>query len=508
LADIGAERSDALVLFFVNAKPLIPFITMGIAGSAGQQELAMAQAILDLGSLQSMTGKIALGADGLGLNLALRLDEGHKNLAFNFFRTPAINHETLKCVPQGAAAFGIGALNAAPSRFGGGSATGDARPAISALDLGREVFCNITSIAAFVMPPGESGSEGGMPIPDVGLAITVNDPAKSAAIWTQVLGFASLATGTGPVEGTPVTIGKTEVRTYRVPDGPVIHFTTVDNDLLIATSRHAMAGAIEARGSGKSVLEDPAFATALKQVGPDTTRALFVHAGRAAEMAKQFVPPQAMKEIGPVLGLLSDTAASMVMDYSDRMFRVSVAVTGVPDVSGLVAQAIGRQQQKHERHAELTRAVKQGKWEEALEAIDEQLADDPDSLPLLRGKFDLLALNKKDRDEALVCGAVYFAKARENATALNNMAWALLTEKKYDGRFTELASKMAERSNEMTGHENWMFLDTLAVAKFKSGDVSGAIELEKKAIDLCDSDNSVAELRKSLERFERARDEG
>ena len=74
----------------------------------------------------------------------------------------------------------------------------------------------------------------------------------------------------------------------------------------------------------------------------------------------------------------------------------------------------------------------------------------------------------------------------------------------FEDHFSELALKMSQRSNELTNHENWAFVDTLALALFKTGDVSGAIDMEKKALALCRDDSSRGEVKAALERFEAA----
>ena len=208
-----------------------------------------------------------------------------------------------------------------------------------------------------------------------------------------------------------------------------------------------------------------------------------------------------MKEIGPVLGLLSETTAALMMEHSDSMMRVSINISGIPDVGDLVAGLLTQQQHQNTQRRELTRAMKSGNWDEALAAIETRLAENPQSVKLLRKKFDVLAVGKKDREAAGRCARMIFEKTRDNANALNTFAWRLLTEDKYGRAYGDLALKMSERSNELTNHENWMFLDTLAVASFANGNVQSAIELEKKAIERCKGDG-VKELKKTLARFE------
>ena len=129
---------------------------------------------------------------------------------------------------------------------------------------------------------------------------------------------------------------------------------------------------------------------------------------------------------------------------------------------------------------------------------------EPGNLDLLRTKFDVLALHKKDLEAANACGALILDLASEDATYLNNFAWALLTEQRYEGRHGDLALKLSQHSNKLSGHKNWMFVDTLALARFETGDVQAAITLENKAIKLSKG-TRVDELRAALVRFEAAR---
>ncbi|MGD2108886.1 MAG: hypothetical protein PVI86_05785 [Phycisphaerae bacterium] len=499
------NRDDALVLFFVNAKPMMPML-MGIMKSEMPgDEFAKVQALVDINSLNSVMGRLGVGDDGLFLDVGLRLDEGHHNLVYNLLRTPAINPDTLKCVPEGVAAVWIGALNEASSRYRSGTPSADGAPVVSFLDFGREVFANITSLALFVLPPDE-GSVGGPPIPDVAAAITVNDPEKSEALWSLVLGIAGMAAGAPGIEGSPVEIQGTTARNFQLPDGINIYFATVDHDVLIASTKSAIARTVEAKRTGKSILDDDAYTAALAQMGPATTKAMFVHAGRASQIARRFVPPSELEEAAPIMALLTDTVASVITEHSGELFQVSTVVTGLPDVGGLVSQLIAKQHKKNEAHAHLRHAMRENNWDAALQQVDKQLDDQPGDLNLLRTKFKILAVNKGDEEAAKACGEAILENAHDQATTLNNIAWALLTEDQYGDAYTELALKMSERSNKLTKHENWAFLDTLAWAKFKTGDADAAVKLEKKAIEHCKG-SSKAELEKALAKFEDARDD-
>ena len=100
MADVLQNRDDDAMFFCVNAKPIVPLITRLAPAS---RELAMANAIMDLNSLNSIAGRAGVGEHGVFLDLGIRLDQGHHNLAYNLLRTPPITRETLACVLKGAA---------------------------------------------------------------------------------------------------------------------------------------------------------------------------------------------------------------------------------------------------------------------------------------------------------------------------------------------------------------------------------------------------------------------
>jgi hypothetical protein len=501
------NRDDSLILFFVNAKPIIPMLKgMMMAGGKGLQELSLVDAIVDPAAIHSVTGRVGVTDDGIVLNLGLRLDEGHHNLVFNFLRTPAINPETLKSVPQGAAVVVVGALNEAESRYSGGTSGKSKTPVVTALDLGREIFANITSFALYALPPDGSKSEGGLPIPDAGAIFTVNDPAKSEAIWSTILGVATIATGKSPTGGETTDIEGTSVKSYQLPPGIIINVATVGNDLHIAVGKRAITSAVQAKKSGKSITKDEALAPAVARIGPDSTKAVIVHAGRCAQLATRFMSPGDAAEAGPFMGLLDKTVASLVVDHSGERFGLSLLVSGIPNVSPLVTQALMQEEKAKEQRAEVSQALKGKEWGKAISTIDAQLEKTPGDADLLRSKFKALAVGKKDREAAIACGEKLFEQTKDNAKALNNFAWALLTEEQYGDGYTELAMKCSQRSNELSEFKVWAYLDTLAWAKFKTGDIEEAVVLEKKAMDRCE-DKDQHDLKTSLARFEAALEE-
>jgi hypothetical protein len=506
LAEVMRQRDPSLLFFCVNFEPFMPLLNAGLAAAGTQsEELAVLQAVLDLKSLRTLVGQMGVNDEGIYVDFALQLAEGHRNLAFQFMRMPAINPDTLKRVPAGAAAFVAGALNDPESQYVAARTGAPGQPPpVTFLDIGREIFANIVSFAVFAVPAEETVAEGALPIPPVAAVITVHDPVKSQALWSQMLGVGSLASGGGTLDGMKTQIEGVEARRYIFPEGINIYFASAGNDLLISPSKAAIASALGTLKSGKSIVNDPAFAKCLERVGPSTTFALYAHAGRCVELARPFISPSDLAEAQPVIDLMTDTVASVVMEHSNNAFRFSTMVTGLPNIGPFVSKMITMEQQQDALRGQLRQARKHGQWDEALAAVRKMRKEQPGNFDLLRSEFEILATGVRDREAALAVAEKVFEAVRDNATLLNNYAWALLTEDKFGDDYVDLALKLSERSNELTNHENWRFVDTLALALFKTGDAAQAVEMEMKALALCGDGPEREDVEAALERFQAA----
>ncbi|MCP4247510.1 MAG: redoxin family protein [bacterium] len=138
----------------------------------------------------------------------------------------------------------------------------------------------------------------------------------------------------------------------------------------------------------------------------------------------------------------------------------------------------------------------------ALKAVELALAAEPDRAEHLQTKFLILATCKQDHKTAEKVGRYLVEKAADDANLLNGFSWGLLTDESTKGKYNELALIAAQRCHDASGGKNWSYLDTLALAKFENGAVAEAVELEKKAIELCDNEAMKAQLKEVLAGFE------
>lgn len=107
------------------------------------------------------------------------------------------------------------------------------------------------------------------------------------------------------------------------------------------------------------------------------------------------------------------------------------------------------------------------------------------------------------------------AKAREigdkvleygkgEALLLNDFAWLIVTEPGLMKRDLELARKAIELANKDSGGKDARILDTFARVLFVSNEKKEAVEYEKKAIELAESDEERKEYEKTLAEYVKA----
>jgi tetratricopeptide (TPR) repeat protein len=141
--------------------------------------------------------------------------------------------------------------------------------------------------------------------------------------------------------------------------------------------------------------------------------------------------------------------------------------------------------------------------EAARKALDKDPASVAARLLLVRA-----LLKKGSPDDVLSECKKLVEASNDKPEILNDTAWTILTEGEFPAPLIELARKAAERCNEITGGKNWMYLDTLALAKFKTGAKEEAVELQRKAVALGEETNApetaLKEARGRLEEFEKA----
>ena len=127
----------------------------------------------------------------------------------------------------------------------------------------------------------------------------------------------------------------------------------------------------------------------------------------------------------------------------------------------------------------------------------------PDDADVLSSLGSALASSGLE-DEALVRYRRALALNPDHPAALVDLAWILATSVRTDIRSAAEAVRLAERVNDLTGHQNATVLDTLATAYYAAGRTPDAIRAAEAALALAivsGSEDLVRGIRSHLEEY-------
>lgn len=513
LASAFSGHQDDLAFFCANAEPILPLLDGAIGAiSRESQEAAMAIQFLDPESLRTVSGGLTVNGDGLSLDVGLSLEEGHKNIVFNLMRMPHVSKSTFDLVPSGAAAFLATSLN---ERNSGGTGVTDSegQPVVTFMDLGREVFGNLVDVAVFALPSMSEGPDG-MVIPDAALAMSVNDPERSKAIWRLVLGAAQGATEAGSnMRARPSRAGD-HVERFRIEGVDVFLYSHGDR-LVLSPSLQAIEAALAA-AKGENLHQDPVFAGLAQETLQDHTSVLGVSIGRIAQVARQVLPASELEEVGPILELLSETSMVATTRHSDTELRWAASLTGLPNVGPLVDQFVQAELhggaplriEQPTRGQSMALAVHEADHDHAAvhsaSHAEGRNVGHSASRSSTKSHFEaLLAEGNVEAAGALL--PLLAAKLDGNAMGVNDFVWELISSDSGKGLAPDLLP-IIQSAADATHGENWYILDTLGHVQFAAGDMGAAIKTERSAVQLARQQNDArgSEAEAALARFVKA----
>jgi hypothetical protein len=317
-------RENSLAFVYVNGQRALQAAGPHLRG----QEAMMVRMFLDLEHLESVSAGFGTTEKGIQAHARVVLAEGHRNLAYGMVRTAPMSRRSLAHVPAGAVAVAVFGLN--PPDQSGGQPGGQA-PSLSAMDIGREVFSNVEEVSLFVLPP-ERG-DAGPPIPEFGMIAAVKDPAKSEALWDQLL---SLAAMFGPQVAEPpkeIEIEGRKAKQYQFRGAPPIVVVRLADRAMAAGTEDAISAAIRAEGP-YAITGDPQFKLLLDGLKAESSKAVLVHVGRAIGVAASM--PRAPEEAKQIAALMGDLKVMVVTNEQPNEFVIRASATGLPNVPKIV----------------------------------------------------------------------------------------------------------------------------------------------------------------------------
>jgi len=336
LEEVASQREGSTLFGYVDLQAMIKIAKANL-DEHDQREFAMANTLADLDSLRWATFSAGINDGTLGFQFAVRLADDHHSLVYNLMRLPPMTRNCLEVVPPNAAAFFALGLNPALTSMAIDTAKGgNADTAVTGFDIGREFFGNIQELCVFVVPGKmiKPDSPSGPPvIPNIGVVMAVNNPAKSKALWDQLLALPGLFTDGEPIPPKTVTIGKQEVTAFAIPEFGKIYVAELDGCLAMGATRNAMKATIRTQNKAKSIIDDEVMSKIIADMPKDSSVMVVAHIGRLAKVAAGSGHPAVTMGATQAADLLSDMVLWAGIGQSPNQMTLQTAIRGLPNLN-------------------------------------------------------------------------------------------------------------------------------------------------------------------------------
>jgi thiol-disulfide isomerase/thioredoxin len=201
---------------------------------------------------------------------------------------------------------------------------------------------------------------------------------------------------------------------------------------------------------------------------------------------------------------------AFVVDKQSKIAWIGHPMDGMDEVvAGVLAGTFDPKALEEQRAAaaglqeKIQKAFQAKDWETLFPLLDEAAAKDPGNAGRIgRLKVNLLLVARQDYKAGYALAEALAAKElKDDAEALNEIAWTILDNKRVEKKDLDLALKLASRADTLTKGGNPAVLDTLARAHFEKGDVDKAIEIQAKAIEKAEDGEMKQEMTGTMKRY-------
>jgi hypothetical protein len=144
---------------------------------------------------------------------------------------------------------------------------------------------------------------------------------------------------------------------------------------------------------------------------------------------------------------------------------------------------------------QLQQWLRNGKWDQALNAIDQLEQETGRTVSLLQYKLMIME-GSGDTEGAESLRAEIIDLAWDDASALNSIAWNVAS--KGNSNALELAKRAAERASELRDNEDPAVLDTVARVHYELGDLEAAIRWQRLAVE---NNSGMEQIEQTLKKY-------
>jgi hypothetical protein len=278
---------DAVVRFYLDGAALSRQLDAQTQGAA--------TSLAGGGTLQSIAGQVTAADDGLGFDVVVRTDGG---------TTPgAYESQLVGQVPADVLVFG--SFNALGEQLKKVSSSPQLQQQLGALQGALGI--SVTELGDLLGGEGAFYVRQGAPIPEITLAVTVDDEQQAfATVDRLAMRLAQFAGGGAP---TPTKIGDVDAKRLTIQNFAV-YYAAFDGKLVVTS---ATTGISELAGGGDKLADDPTFtaAKASAEMPDETAGFLYLNIEDAlpllegfAQTAGEPLPPEARANAEPLRSAL------------------------------------------------------------------------------------------------------------------------------------------------------------------------------------------------------------
>ncbi len=174
----------------------------------------------------------------------------------------------------------------------------------------------------------------------------------------------------------------------------------------------------------------------------------------------------------------------------------------------LRAEAKDTQEKMMKVQGKLMAAQKEGDPKAMLKVLDEIFDETPALESQLGGLKFMILLQTGESKAAAAYGAKVYEDSKDDANALNNIAWSIVDpdrKVKTTPDLLKLAVKAASRGDELNEQKDAAVADTLAKALFDSGETAKAYEVQQRACKLAEGTPLLdGGMKERLEQYKKA----
>ena len=203
------------------------------------------------------------------------------------------------------------------------------------------------------------------------------------------------------------------------------------------------------------------------------------------------------------------------LELDEPLAKIINGTWDLPAAAKKHLDSIMEERQANRFQETLGQLVAAGPTVDSVAGLDKLAAEFPShALRIGLAKFQLLASSEEMSELAMAEGRKLMdGPLADNPELLNAIAWDVVDPARTPAASADLqtfALEAARRADKQTGQKNMAIADTLARALFCNGDVSAAVEAQRRAVSLAQADGAstdndvLKELQQRLREYEQA----